>query len=133
MAWLIAGVGVYRSLESIDGDNVVGGQHLQRRDPSRLREAVRVTADEQRPGGAVSGAVLDDGLGDRQDVGLVECSVERRPAVTRCTEHHLLSDVAGIRLNRVVGRHQMGQIDEVFGLGRLTGTGVGHHGYQFCP
>ena len=27
----------------------------------------------------------------------------------------------------------MGQVDEVLGLGRLTGTRVGHHGYQFCP
>jgi hypothetical protein len=26
----------------------------------------------------------------------------------------------------------MGQIDKVFGLGRLTGTRVGHHGYRFC-
>ena len=94
---------------------------------------MRVTADEQRPGGAVRGAVLDDGLSDRQDVGLVECSVERRAAVTRRAERHLLGDVVGIGFDRVVGRHQMGQIDKVFGLGRLTGTRVGHHGYQFCP
>ena len=43
---------------------------------------MRIAADEQRPGGAVGGAVLDDGLGDRQDMGFVERSVERRAAVT---------------------------------------------------
>ena len=36
-----------------------------------------VAADEQRPRGAVRGTVLDNGLGDRQDVGFVECPVER--------------------------------------------------------
>lgn len=112
---------------------VVGGQHLQRGDPGRLGEAVRVPADEQRAGNAVGGAVLDDGLGDRQDVRLVERPIERRPAVARRAECHLLGDVAGIGLNRVIGRHQVGQIDKVFGLGRLTGARVGHHGYQFCP
>ena len=91
-----------------------------------------VAADEQRAGGAVRGAVLDDGLGDRQDVRFVESAVERRAAVTRRAEHHLLSDVVGIGFDRVIRRDEMGQIDEVFGLGRLTGTRVVHHGYQFC-
>ena len=91
-----------------------------------------VTADEQRPGGALGGAIFDDGLGDGQDVRLVERSVERRAAVTRSAERHLLSDVVRIGLDRVVRSDQVGQIDEVFGLGRLTGTRVGH-GYQFCP
>ena len=86
-----------------------------------------VPADEQRARGAVRGAVLDDRLGDRQDVRLVERAVERRAAVTRRPERHLLGDVVGIGLDRVIRRDQMGQIDEVFGLGRLTGTRVGHH------
>ena len=96
MAWLIAGVGVYRSARVDHRDDVVGGQHFQRRHPGRLGKPVRVTADEQRPRDAVSGTVLDDGLGDRQNMGLVERSVERRAAVTRRAEHHLLSDVVGI-------------------------------------
>ncbi len=93
---------------------------------------MRVTADEQRAGGAVRRAVLDDGLSDRQDVRFVESAVERRATVTRRAERHLLSDVIGIGFDRVVGRDQMGQIDEVFGLGRLAGARVVHHGYQFC-
>lgn len=48
-------------------------------------------------------------------------------------ESDLLSEVVGIGFDRVVRSHQMGQVDEVFGLGRLTGSWVGHHGYQFCP
>ena len=55
-----------------------------------------VAADEQRPGGALRGAVFDDGLGDRQDVGFVECPVKRRAAVTRRAERHLLGDVVGV-------------------------------------
>jgi hypothetical protein len=46
--------------------------------------------------------------------------------VTRRAERHLLSDVVGIGLDREVRGYQMGQIDKVFGLGRLTGTRVGH-------
>src|SRR5262249_13126957 len=93
---------------------------------------MRVTADEQRPGDAVGGAVLDDGLGDGQNVSLVERAVERRAAVTRGAERHLLGGVVGIGLNRVIRGHQMGQIDKVFGLGRLTGSRLGHV-YSFCP
>src|SRR5271156_3211367 len=94
-----------------------------------------VAAYEQRPGGAVRGTVLDDGPGDRQNVGPVECSIQCRAAVTGRAERHLLSDVTGIGFECVRRRDQMRQIDEVFGLGRLTGTQVGHHGYQFrlCP
>jgi hypothetical protein len=108
-------------------DDVIGGEHLDRRHPCGLRETVRISADEQRSGGAVRGAVFDDGLGDGQDVGFVECAVQRRAAVPRRSERHLLGDVLGIRLYRVVGRDQMRQIDEVFGLSRLTGSWVGHH------
>ena len=78
----------------VDGrDDVVGSEHLQRRHPRRLRETVGVPADEQRAGGAVRGAVLDDRLRDGQDVRLVERTVQSRAAVTRCPECHLLGDV----------------------------------------
>ena len=76
---------------------------------------MRVAADEQRSRGALRGAVFDDGLGDRQDVGFVEGAVQRRTTVTRRTERHLLSDIVRVGLNRVVGSDQVWQIDEVFG------------------
>ena len=114
------------------GYYLIGGQHLQRRHPCRFRKPVCVTANEQRPGGAVRAAILDDRLGDREDVGLVERCVERRTAMARRAERHLLGDVVGIGFQRVVGRYQMGQIDEVFGQGRLAGARVGHV-YRFCP
>ena len=80
--------------------NVVGGQHLQRRHPGRLGQRVGVAADEQRPGGALRGPVLDDGLRGRQDVRLVERGVQARPAVPRRAERHLLVDVVGVGLAR---------------------------------
>src|ERR1700757_4066818 len=80
-------------------------------------------ADEKGPGGARGGGVFDDRLGDREDVGLVERSVERRAAVTRRAERHLLGDVVGIRLDRVIRGNQMGQIDKVFGQGPVDRPG----------
>ncbi len=47
--------------------------------------------------------------------------------MTRCPERHLLSDVVGIGFQRVIRGDQVRQVDEVSGLGRLTGTRVGHH------
>ena len=75
-----------------------------------------VTADEHRAGGAVRGAVLDDRLGDRQDVRLVERAVQRRATMTRRPERHLLGDVVGVGFDRVIRGDQVGQVDEVFGL-----------------
>src|ERR1700733_6632657 len=91
-----------------------------------------ITANEQRSGGAVRGPVLDDGLRDGQNVGLVESPVERGATVPGGTEDYLLSDVLGVWLDRVVRRHQVGQIDEVLGQCRLTGSRVGHV-YRLCP
>ena len=94
---------------------------------------MRVAPDEQRPAGALRRAVLGDGLGGGQDVRFVERAVEARAAVPRGAEHHLLGHVVGIRLHRVVRGHHMRDVDEVFGLRRLTGTGVGRHDPDSAP
>ena len=100
-------------------DNVIGGQHLQRRRPCRFRQRVGVAADEQRARGALRRPVLDDGLRGGQDVRLVERRIQARPAVPGRTERHLLIDVVRVGFDGVVGRHHLGHIDEVFGLRRL--------------
>ena len=66
-------------------------EHLERRRLGRAREPVGVAADEQRAADALRRAVLDDRLGDRRDVGLVERAVELEPRwplvpnTTRCS------------------------------------------------
>ena len=75
--------------------NIIGGQHLQRRNPGRLGQAVGVAAEEQRAVGALGGAVLGDGLGGGQDVGLVEGAVETGAAVPGGPEAHLLGTSSG--------------------------------------
>ena len=87
-----------------------------------------VPADEQRPGGSLGGAILGDRLRGGQDVRLVEGSVEAGAAVPGGAERHLLGDVVGIGGHRVVRGDQVGHVDEVFGLRRLTGAGIGRHG-----
>ncbi|HZS22120.1 MAG TPA: hypothetical protein VFA63_14195 [Pseudonocardiaceae bacterium] len=41
-----------------------------------------------------------------------------------------MSNVVGVRFNGVVSRHQVRQVDEVLGLGRLAGTRMGHHDFN---
>lgn len=68
MAWLIAGVRRVAVAGVDDGHHLIGGEYLQRRYPCRFRKAMGVTADEQRPGGPLGGAVFDDSLGDGQNM-----------------------------------------------------------------
>ena len=115
------------------GDNIVGAQHLERRHPRGLRQRVGITSDEQRTGCSLRRPVLDDGLRGGQDVRLVERRVEARPAMPGRAEHHLLVDVLRVGLDGVVRGDHLGHIDEVFGLRRLTGAGVGGHGPDCAP
>ncbi|MCU0282522.1 MAG: hypothetical protein MUD13_01275 [Candidatus Nanopelagicales bacterium] len=106
--------------------HVVGGEHLEGGDPGRLGQAMGVLGQEQRPVGALLGAVLHDRLGRGQDVELVEGRAQARAAVAGGAERDALVDVLGVRLERVVGRDELGDVDEVAVLGRLAGALVGH-------
>src|SRR5213079_2010098 len=66
-----------------------------------------------------------DGLRGRQDVRLVERRLQRGAAVAAGAEGDLLVDVVGIGLAGVVGRDQVGNVDEVGRRGRLTCPRVG--------
>jgi len=56
--------------------DALGDQHLDGGLPSRQRKPVGVLADEQGTRGALTGAVLDDCLGDGRDMRFVERSIE---------------------------------------------------------
>ncbi len=106
--------------------HVVGRQHLDRGGPGRLREPVGVAAEEQRAVVPLLLAVVADRLGGREDVRLVERRTQRGAAMAAGAEGHLLVHVVGVGDARVVGRHQVGDVDQVPGLGGLTRTLIGH-------
>ena len=116
-------VGVGRVDEHRD---VVGDQHLDRGRPRRLREAVGVAAEEQRAVVPLLLAVVADRLRGRGDVLLVERRPQAAPAVTAGAERDLLVDVVGVRLEGVVRRHQVRDVDEVGRLGEGSCARVGH-------
>ncbi len=116
--------------------DVVGRQHLERRRPRGLGQGVRVAADEERTVVALRAAVVADRLRRRRDVGVVERGLEARPAVPARAERDLLVHVAGVRDARVVGGDQVGDVDQVAGLGELSGAGCcicGCHGAILVP
>ena len=76
---------IRRRAAIIDLD-AVGGQHFERARERRLRQRVRVDAEEQRPVDALLAAVLADRLADREHVRFVEAAFERRAAVARGAE-----------------------------------------------
>ena len=113
------------------GGVAVGGVHahvdavrdedLQRGPERRLGQGVRVAADEQRPVRALAGAIAADRLGHRDDVGLVERAVERRPAVAGRPERDALGRVGRVRPDVVVRAEQPVQVDQDGGVGRQPG------------
>ena len=91
-----------------------------------------VAADEQRAGGPLRGAVLDDRLRGGQDVGLVERRVEAGTPMPGRPEGDLLIDVVGVGHHRVIGGDHLGHVDEVVWLRHLSGAGIGRHVSRFC-
>ena len=74
------------------------------------------------PSRALHRPVLDDRLGGGQDVELVERGLQARSAVSGRAERDPLVDVLRVGLVGVVGRDQLGDVDEVAVLGRLSGA-----------
>ena len=72
------------------------------------------------------GPVLDDRLGGRPDVLLVERGVEARAAVARGAERDPLVGVARVGHEVVVRADDGVDVDQVFGLGELPGALVSH-------
>src|SRR5215211_275556 len=75
---------------------------------------------------ALGCAVLNDRLGGRSDMCIVERGVETRPSMSGGPERHLLVGIAGIGNEVVVGVDDCVDIDEVFWKSRLAGARVCH-------
>ena len=106
--------------------DTVCDQHLDGCRPGRRGECVGVFADVERTGDALGRAVLDDRLGRRGDVRIVERGVQARPAMSGGTEDHLLVGIAGVGDEVVIGADDCVDVDEVFREGRLAGARVSH-------
>ncbi len=113
------------------GFHVVGGQDFKRGAEGGFREAVGVHGEEERAGVALAGAVLDDGLGDGEDVVLVEGGVEGGAAVAAGAEADFLVGVAGVGVQGVVGGQEAREVDEGVEAGEFAGL-VGGAGLGWC-
>ena len=96
-----------------DDLDVIGAQHLDRRAPGGIGQGVGVLADVQRTGDGLAGAVLDDGLGGRSDVEVVEGAVEGGASMSGSTEDNFLVRILRIRDDVVVCRKERVHVDEV--------------------
>ncbi len=118
-----------RGESAVDIDHrgdTVAGQHLEGRGHGRLGQCVGVLAEEQRTVDALSRPILTDGLGGGCDVVFVERPVEARAPVPRRSERHPLVGVGRVGVGGEVGGDERRHIDEVFGEGELSGTGMRH-------
>src|SRR5665213_1006396 len=92
-----------------------------------------VYAEEQRTADPRLLAIRADGLGDRQNVLLIERSIGRAATVTRGSERHALRGNSGIGKNGEVIGDQTRWIDKAGGFRRLTCKRAdGHEVYAAC-
>ena len=93
-----------------------------------------VLGEKERAGDAGGGAVFADGLGDGEDVGVVEAVVERAAAVSAGAESDALRGDGGVGVVGVEGGDEAGDVGEGFREGRLAwGVGDGGgHGERIC-
>jgi len=90
-------------------------------------QRVCVAADEEGPGDALLGAILDDRLRDGEDVRLVERRRQARAAVPRGAEGDALRRFVDVRNIAVVGADEVINVDEVFGKCNCAGSFM--HGF----
>src|SRR5665648_229108 len=126
-----AGVGVYPSRASMCTSTPAAASTSSAVCHAGSDSAWGVPADEERSVGAPAAPVLDDRRGDRDDVRLVEGTVEARAAVAGRAEHHLLAGVVEVRGAVVVRGGEGIEVDEVLGKGDSSGARV--HGSILPP
>ena len=121
-------------IDGIDPNtHVMRREHLQCRSERRLRQGVRVPADEQRAVRPLRLSVAADRLRRCDDVRLVERRRERRSAMARCPERDPLSRDSRIRAEVVVRADESLDIDKHRWIGRSAssldgpGSGRGRH------
>jgi hypothetical protein len=107
----------------IDEDfNAVGGEDFERGGEGGLGESVSILRKKEWAGGALLRAVLDDSLGNGEDVRVVEAGVERRSAMARGAEADTLRKDLRIGVVGVKGGDEARQIDELVGRGEMAGS-----------
>ena len=106
-----------------DGLHPVGRQHLERRALGGPGDAVRVLAHVERAVDALAAAVVADGLGDGQDVGLGERAAQRRASMPAGAEAHELIGIANVRLAFVILPLEPGEVDQHLLRRRPAGQG----------
>ncbi len=109
----------------------VRGQHLESALDGGFGHSVRIQPEEKRAVDALAFAVCADGLGDGQDVGLVEGGHQRRPAVPRRPEHDPLFGDGWVGSFFEVSLDEDVRIDEPRGIGRLSRHRTDVHGHVF--
>ena len=104
--------------------DAVGGKHLERTGQGRLGERMGVDTQEERTVGLLLSAVEANGLGDGQDVPLVERAIEGRATVTRGAKGNPLLRNLGIGALFIIGGDQLWYVDQVTRLGQLSSSGI---------
>ena len=103
-----------------DDVDAVCRQHFQYGNESRFGECVRVLPDIAWAGDPVLRAVFRNCLSNRQNVLLVEVVARRAAAVTGGAKLHRMFRVADFRLQHIVLGSQLGYVNQITLLRRLT-------------
>ena len=100
--------------------HAVGNEHFDGGLLGRAGQRVGVGSEVQRAGNAGFLAVFGDGLGDGDDMGLVERGLQRRSTVTGGAEDDTLLGNAGVGDEVIVLADNLIDIDQICWGGGLT-------------
>ena len=129
MEWLTAGVGC-TGRPNRSWPQRVGGQHLQRGAHLRSESAWVSRPMNSRPVVPCPARYSTMACVVARMCGSLNAA-SRRILGGRTCRTPPVEPRRRVGLLRVVRRHHLGDVDEVFGLRRLTGTWVGRHGSRF--
>ena len=137
IAWLSAGVGTQESRESTRTSTPFATSTSMALRSAGSDSPCVSRPEEQRTADALGLAVVDDRLGGREDVVLVEAGAQRRSAVAAGAERDALLGDGGIRLSVVVGGDQLVDVDQVGCFGgcpaRCSWVPVWHRRRDLAP
>ncbi len=103
-----------------DDIDAVGSQHFQHGDKRRLGERVSILTDIARPGDAVFSALFSNRLRNSQNVRFVEAMAYRTAAVAGGAKFYRMFAIAHFRLQHVVLRGKLSDVNQIALLCRLS-------------
>jgi hypothetical protein len=92
------------------GLNAIGGEHFEGGAKSRFGQSMGIHAKKEWAGDADTGAMIANGLGNGEDMGLVKAGGERVAAMPGCAKSNALGGVRGIRYLGKISRYQPGNV-----------------------